>query len=69
MAKLFKAELYVIDHNDDFESFEDFETYITNYLRYGNIEFFNVKERKIDWHDDIDINHQCDIETYRKYFK
>ena len=69
MAKLHKIEMYVLDVNDEYEELDD----IINALEYKiDVNFipFNSKTVKIDFHDDIDINHiDATIDNYENYFK
>lgn len=67
VAKIYKAEIYVLDINDAYypdEIFEEMERY-TELIAIP----FNVQSRDIEWHDDIDINkHGCTKEQYMAYF-
>jgi len=69
MSKVYKVEMYICDINDSYTGIEE----IINDIENSNnavFKCFNVETVNLDWHDDIDINHSdCDVKTYRKYFK
>ena len=63
---------YVVDVNEDFESFQDYLDYINDQIKYGgDIKVFpeDIKETKVEWDDDIDLNYtDCSKEAYNSYF-
>lgn len=63
-AKIYRAEVYIIDVNGDYGG-NPFDVIDNHY----GINYFNMEERNIFWCDDIDIN-KCDatLEAYRSYF-
>lgn len=69
MAKLYKIEMYILDINEQYDNVEDIIIDCENNIDvYFNC--FNVEEKNIDWHDDIDINYYNNqtVDNYRKYF-
>jgi hypothetical protein len=70
LAKIYKAEMYFVDVNDDYDSFESILTNIDYRLRGVMVEGFNSESREINWYDKIDLNYaNCPVENYRNYFK
>lgn len=69
MAKIYQIEMYIVDVNDSYADFGDIINDIENSTEITT-DCFNVKQKDIEWHDDIDINFMnSTAETYRKYFK
>lgn len=72
MAKVFKAELYVVDINGDYESFEEIQNDLERGLYGDPIVFtFGVKEsEEFEWDDDIDLNYNnCSQENCDRYLE
>jgi len=72
MAKVFKAELYVVDINGDYESFDEIQYDLERLLSDDSIVFtFGVKEsEEFEWDDDIDLNYNnCSQENCDRYLK
>jgi len=70
VAKIYKAEIYFVDANDDYSSFEDILNDIETFSNITTVNTFNAEEKEIEWHDDIDLNFvDQPIEVYRKYFE
>ena len=68
MAKLYKIEMYVLDVNEDYDKLDSIISRAE--CRTGvNFNCFNTQETQFEWNDDIDLNHDCGIEAFRKYFK
>jgi len=69
MAKLYKIEIYLIDHNDKYSSLNNIVVDIENATDLG-VNCFNAKEVEIEWDDELDINSLgCKVMYFRKYFK
>ena len=72
MARIHKIVGYVVDYNDDFESFEELIEYTINNCKYGG-EFVDAgsdTSEEFDMDNDADVNQiDCSIETFAKYFE
>jgi hypothetical protein len=72
MAKVFKAELYVVDINGDYVSFDEIQYDLERFLSNDSIVFtFGVKEsEEFEWDDDIDLNYNnCSQENCDRYLE
>jgi hypothetical protein len=72
MAKVFKAEIYIVDNNGFYESFEEIQNDLERGLYGDPIVFtFGVKESKeFEWDDDIDLNYNnCSQENCDRYLE
>ena len=70
MARFYKFTGYLLDVNDDFNSFEDYMVYINNRKYGGDIDAFDVQCAELEWDDDIDLNrYDCTREQMDKYFE
>lgn len=69
MAKLYKVEMYVLDINEDYHSFDDMMNDVENSIE-ASFTPFNVQESDIEWDDDIDLNKvDAPLKVYRDYFE
>lgn len=72
MARIHKIVGYMIDANNDFDSFEELLDYTINNCKYGGtfIDAGSDTSLEFDWDDELVIN-QCDctLDELEKYFK
>ena len=71
MARIFKAEIYVVDSNDMIRDVDELEDIINENID-GFAVTFNSKEKELDWHDDIDLNYTKNMENkyvFENYFE
>lgn len=72
MARIHKIVGYVVDYNDDFESFEGLVDYTINNCKYGGsfVDVGSDTSEDFEWYDEIDINQRgCSVENFAKYFE
>lgn len=69
MARLYKVEMYVLDINEDYYSFDDIMNDVENSVEAGFTPF-NIQEVEFEWDDNIDLNKMnAPLEVYRNYFE
>lgn len=70
MAKLYKIEMYILDTNEYYSSLDEIIENAEMGADEANFNCFNVKEKQVEWNDDIDINMgDSTVDVYRKYFE
>lgn len=70
MAKLHKAEIYMLDVNEMYNSLEEIIGAFDWHIDDINFHSYDGQSVEIEWDDDIDLNrNDCKRETYEKYFK
>ncbi|MCI3197764.1 hypothetical protein GXP75_19250 [Bacillus sp. HU-1818] len=73
MAKVYKAEFYIADINDEFQGINDIKEKIEESptFRSAYVHVADVKESaEFEWDDDLKINRiAATTEDYEEYFK
>lgn len=72
MARIYKAEVYIIDPEDEFEEVRDVNDFIEN--RLGDIVLVDITDiqesKSFYWHDELKVNRTyATKEDYEYYFK
>lgn len=73
MAKIYKAQIYLTDYNDEIQDLEDLKEDLKDlgdYLWIG-VDIGEIKESKeFEWDDDLKINStDATIADFEEYFK
>lgn len=69
MAKIYKAEIYITDIHDDFQSISDIVDYIENHKYAPYIRIIKEQSAEFEWEDDVIINKlSCTNEQYSEFF-
>ncbi|MED2944237.1 hypothetical protein P4284_22745 [Bacillus swezeyi] len=73
MAKVYKAEFYITDFNDEYQGINDVKEIIEESptFSWALVHVSDVKESKeFEWDSDLKINHiEATTEDYEEYFK
>jgi len=71
MARIFKAEIYIVDSNDMLRDIDELEDIINENID-GFAVLFKEQDNEIEWYDDIDLNKLKNLDNrdvFENYFK
>lgn len=69
MSKIYKLEMYVIDHNDIYDCYDSISDILENTTDLS-CEVINESKVEFEWEDELPINKMnCPLGEYEKYFK
>lgn len=69
MSKIYKLEMYVIDHNDLYDCYDSISDVLENTTDLSR-KVINESKVEFEWNDDLPINKiDCPLEEYDKYFR
>ncbi|MFK7678721.1 hypothetical protein ACI3ER_11825 [Bacillus sp. Wb] len=73
MAKAYKAEIYIVDSEEDIHDSDQLKTELKKFgsRLWVDLQIASIEEsEEFEWHDDLRINHRdATIGDYKAYFK